>query len=388
MKRDNLPPGRKEELIGKVLENRIDAAGLRELAGAVDEHDLSRIIQRIYDLNEQQVARIAALDAILGKVDAIKNARRNNYFTRQIQKGFRQKAGNIVILAEGDSWFNYPVLLSDVLDWVGMEPDMIVYSLAEGGDWLLNMLSARKYVEQLSVIQPDVFLISAGGNDLVGRSRLAAMIDATGGGTNEYNQNTWAKALIEIRKSKPIVDLDQSRFNNGIRYINKDFHALLMFFYLQYSFMIGGILKSGKFPDIRIITQGYDYAVPNSDKKFGPNPLRWYRPFIRMFLGHGSWLKTPLQLRGIPEKDHADIIYAMIYLFNEMMIDVGNEFCTESDKRVFHIDSRGSVGDSGWSDELHPLPIHFHRTGQTFIDCIRQKPNNGSQVYVVQKLHP
>ena len=55
----------------------------------------------------------------------------------------------MVILAEGDSWFNYPVLLSDVLDWVGMEPDMIVYSVAEGGDWFLNILSARKYVEHL-----------------------------------------------------------------------------------------------------------------------------------------------------------------------------------------------------------------------------------------------
>lgn len=393
MERTPMTPERKDELIKAVLANRITVTDLMELAQSIDEQDLSIIIQRIYDLNQQQVGRIAALDAVLGRVDAIKNARRNADFMSQIKKGFRDGKGNTVILAEGDSWFNYPVLLSDVLDRVGMEPDMIVYSLAEGGDWLLNMLSARKYVEQLSIIQPDVFLISAGGNDLVGRSRLAAMVDPIGSGLAEYEQSSWAQGLINLRKDpkKAIVPLDEGRFFNGIKYISKDFYALLMFFFLQYYFMIGGIVKGGKFPKMRIITQGYDYAIPNRDKRFGINPFRWYRPFIRMFLGHGGWLKTPLQLRGIQnEQDQADIIYAMIYLFNEMMIDIGNNFCGDEKvgNRVFHIDSRGSVGPNGWSDELHPLPAHFSRTGKTFVDCIRNRPSPHGQVYVVKDLNP
>lgn len=163
--------------------------------------------------------------------------RRNKYFTSQIKKGFRGKKGNIVILAGGDSWFNYPVLLSDVLDWVGMEPDIIVFSLAEGGDWLLNMLSARKYVEKLSIMQLDVFLISAGGNDLVGRSRLAAMV-TTVNSTSEFDNNLWVKNLIDKAKKKPVVDFDEERFKKGIQWISKDFYALLMFFHLQYYFMI------------------------------------------------------------------------------------------------------------------------------------------------------
>jgi hypothetical protein len=392
MDRITLAPGEKDELIKALLANTITPDQLDQLRQAVDEHDLSKIIQRIYDLNHQQVARIAALDNVLGKIDAIKNSRRNTYFTDQIKKGFRGKPGNIVVLAEGDSWFNYPVLLSDVLDWVSMEPDIIVYSLAEGGDWLLNMLSARKYVEQLSVIQPDVFLISAGGNDLVGRNRLAAMV-STDDATAEYEANDWAKGLIEKAKNrvKPIAIYEKDRFENGIKYIAKDFYALLMFFHLQYYFMISGILLGGKFPDIRIMTQGYDYAIPNRDKKFGLNPLRWYRPFIRMFLGHGGWLKTPLQLRGIQnEKNQADIVYAMIYLFNEMMIFTGDLFCQMPDmgERVFHIDSRGSIGADGWSDELHPLPKHFKNTGRTFVDCIRKRPSDHAQVYVVKDLNP
>ena len=58
-----------------------------------------------------------------------------------------------------------------------MENNFAVWSLASGGDWLLNMLSARQYVEELSVLHPDVFLISGGGNDLVGSSRLAAVVE-------------------------------------------------------------------------------------------------------------------------------------------------------------------------------------------------------------------
>lgn len=380
----------KPALIKALLDNTISRDGLRQLRERVDEQDLSHIIQRIYDLNQLQVDNIAALDRILSKVDALKNARRNHYFTREIKKGFRGKKGNMVILAEGDSWFNYPILLSDVLDWVSMEPDMIVHSLAEGGDWLLNMLSGRKYVELLSVIQPDVFLISAGGNDLVGRNRLAAMVTDKGA-SQEFNKNEWAKALIDKAVTKPIVEFDQQRFNSGIRWIGRDFYALLMFFHLQYYFMIKGILKSGKFPNIRIITQGYDYAIPDRSKRFGLNPLRWYRPFIRLFLGHGGWLKTPLQLRGIHDQQvQADIVYAMIFLFNEMMIFTGDLFCQMPDigDRVFHIDARGAVGADGWSDELHPLPVHFKNVGRTFVDCIRGRKSPHGQVFVVKDLNP
>lgn len=386
----------KDELIKRLLANEISHAQLIRLQGDINELDLSHIIQRIYDLNRTQVNKIAALDRMLGKIDAIKNSHRNSRFLSKISSDFREKdKGRKVILAEGDSWFNYPVILTDVLDRINMEPDMIIYSLANGGDWLLNMLGARKYVEQLSVIHPDVFLISGGGNDLVGRSRLAAMV-IPGAGSLEQGKSEWAQTLIQKATDHPIVPFDEDRFKKGTAHLSKDFYALLMFFHLQYYFLINGILTAGtgdpangKFPDMKIITQGYDYALPSHDKKWGLNPLRWYRPFIRSLLGHGSWLKTPLQLRGITDpQTQADIIYAMIFLFNEMMIHTGDLFCQLAGKRVFHIDSRGSVGPDGWADELHPLPENFCRTGQTFIDCINNIPSGHGQVYVVNDFYP
>jgi hypothetical protein len=386
----------KGDLIKKLLENCLDIEGLEQLRPCVNEKDLAHIIQRIYDLNNEQVLKVAALDSIMSWVDGVKNSQRNSRYFDKIQKNFRN-GSNKVILAEGDSWFNYPIILSDVIDWIAMEDNLAVYSLASGGDWLLNMLNGRKYVERMSVVNPDIFLISAGGNDLVGRNRVAAIVNPKGN-SEELAKSGLAKSLMLKVAKQPIIPLDKNKFEMGAKYLSKDFYALLTFFHLQYYFLMNGIITSGtgdaskgKFPGIRIITQGYDYALPSERKDWGFNPLHWFKPVVRNFLGHGHWLKIPLQMRGIIKPDiQENVIYTMIYLFNEMMIKTGDIFCQmpKVGNKVFHIDSRGSVGRKGWTDELHPLPEHFKNTGQTFIDCINGKPSPHGQVYVVKDLHP
>jgi hypothetical protein len=380
----------KDRLVGNLLKNEISADQLNALGKLVTSEDLSDIIQHIYDLNEKNILELSALDGILRKLDDLKNKGRNRRFMHKIKREFRNNTDTRkkVILAEGDSWFNYPIILTDVIDRIAMEKDFAVYSLASGGDWLLNMLTAQRYVEELSVLHPDVFLISGGGNDLVGCSRLAAIVQTVDSG--EFAKNAWAVNLI-THADKEHVPLDQVRFQEGIAYLSRDFFALLMFFHLQYSFLINGILKNAqhpgdKFYPIQIITQGYDYAIPSYHKNLGPNPLLWYVPFVRAFLGHGSWLKTPLLTRGIREEStQRNILYAMIYLFNEMMIWTGAQFNRLYPNSVFHIDSRGSVGDDGWTDELHPRATHFLTTGGVFVNCIKDgvKSATYGHVYVV-----
>jgi hypothetical protein len=395
MSNDKRATPSRQTYIDALLANRISIADLQLLTDHINEHDLSQIITKIYDLNKRQVDDLAALDKAMALVNNLKNSFRTKRFKNKINsKYFWQAKDHKVVLAEGDSWFNYPIILSDVIDWIGMEDNLAVYSIASGGDWLLNMLEGRKYVEELSVMHPDVFLISGGGNDLVGNSRVGAIVDPSGLSA-EFDHNHWAQQLVNLRLQKPIVELNKERFSNGLRFLSKDFYALLMFFHLQYYFLINGILtggtgdaEKGKFPGIMIITQGYDYALPSNKKGYSINPERWYRPFIRNFLGHGSWLKTPLQMRGITvEEDQRDIVYAMIYLFNEMMIYTGDLFCKMPGigNKVFHIDSRGAMGEEGWTDELHPLPENFKRIGKTFIDCINGKITSvHGQVFVVK----
>ena len=381
----------KYELIDRLLANTILPHELKELREQVDGEDLSYIIQKIYDLNEVHIFRLSAVEGALKKMNRIKNENRNKRFTHTIRKGFRKldDPSKQIILAEGDSWFNSPVILSDIIDRKGKDKDLAIFSIASGGDWLLNMLSGREYIEELSILHPNWFLISAGGNDLVGSRRLATILKPEGGSV-EYARNGWAQQLI-ANAEKTHVSLEQLQFTQGLEYLSKDFFALLMFFHLQFYFIFNGVIcgasKKSKFPGMKIITQGYDYPIPSFKKGFGFLPGRWYIPFIRTFLGHGIWLKEPMQVRGITKDQvQQNILYAMIYLFNEMMIEMGTLFNTDGEARVFHIDSRGSVGRTGWADELHPGPYNFFKTGKVFVDCIKQqRPPTYKHVFVVAK---
>ena len=383
---------RRSNLIDCLLSNRISINQLEDLREGITPEELSIIIQRIYDLNEKFILDLSTVDGMLRRFNLVKNSNRNYDFSKKIRRGFRDldNKKRKIILAEGDSWFNYPIILTDIIDRIRMEPNFALYSLAAGGDWFLNMLTGREYVEELSILHPDVFLISGGGNDLVGSKRLAAIVDPMGG-SREYDESEWAKRLI-ADADKNYTPLDMEKFRAGYQYLSKDFFALLMFFHLQYYSLIDGILgkpdKPGKFSNMKIITQGYDYARPSHGKAFGPKLLNWYIPFVRLFLGHGSWLKEPLQLRGIPEDNnlHEKIVYSMIYLFNEMMIDIGRVFRERNQANVFHIDSRGSVGVSGWVDELHVKPKHAMKIGEVFIKCINESAvPTYNNVYVVSK---
>ena len=125
----------------------------------------------IYDLNESTILQLASLEKMLVRMNTIKNAQRNQRFSGKFVASSDSRAPQTPGgTGEGDSWFNYPIILTDIIDRIGMDPDLAVYSIASGGDWLLNMLHAREYVEELSVSHPDWFLISGGGNDLVGHA--------------------------------------------------------------------------------------------------------------------------------------------------------------------------------------------------------------------------
>ena len=226
---------KKCDLIEKLLANEILYSELIWLRKRVNADDLSLIIQKIYDLNETYIHKLATVEKMIEKMNQLKNAQRNQLFFKKIRKGFRDlnNKNHITVLAEGDSWFNYPIILTDIIDRINMEKDLAVYSIASGGDWLLNMLDGRQYVEELSIIHPDWFLISGGGNDLVGSRRLATILQPDGKSV-EFEKSEWAQHLID-RAEKTAVPLKDDFFD-GLAFLSKDFYALLMFFHLQYYF--------------------------------------------------------------------------------------------------------------------------------------------------------
>jgi len=372
---------KKESLIDKLVINRISYSELNELMTLVEPDDLKEIVLRVFDNDEQDMLKKSAVEGILKSLNGFKNSQRNEKYFNKIKKSSDEHK-YIKIIAEGDSWFNYPVVLTDIIDWISMEEDLAVLSLASGGDWLLNILASRDYVDGLSVHRPDFFLMSGGGNDVAGMFRLALMVEKEKSDKSEFEESEWAKKIIKNAQYQPIDE----KWNNAISYLSKDFFALLMLFRLQYFCLFNDILCKGvkKYKNLKIITQGYDFLIPSYDKGYGFKLQNWYVPILRL-IGHGEWLKTPLKIKKIHDEQlQKDIVYVFIFLFNEMMIELEEYFIDnllDGEKKIFHIDSRGLVNQNEWVDEIHPLPDKFKIIAQTYIDCINYKKPDYKNVY-------
>jgi len=87
------------------------------------------------------------------------------------------------------------------------------------------------------LIEPDVFLISGGGNDLCGSYRLSFMI------------NNMVKA-----------DCPDEEYLKAC--ISDAFYGFMWTLKTQYWLPLTGLQKSDKLKDLKVITQGYDYIIP------------------------------------------------------------------------------------------------------------------------------
>jgi len=117
---------------------------------------------------------------------------------------------------ENLKWFQFPRVylnidpVKDIVDWLIEDTKYAVKSLAAGSDWLSNIFYTGEYVEELPKISPDVFLISGGGNDLVGNNRLSIMV------INPFMEKVRTKRSDEVFKElieKRALDKDIDRKN-------------------------------------------------------------------------------------------------------------------------------------------------------------------------------
>lgn len=306
---------------------------LRTLLDSNLEHsDIENLLLRILDMN--QIAP-SSDKGILAWLNRWSIRKRNHRFFKKI----RQRKTNEqykVILAEGDSWLEYPFFVKDIIDHLSKRKDYAIYSLAEGGDWLVNMLRNGKYIEQMNILKPDVLLLSGGGNDLLANNRLAAFVD-TQLKIPEFNLPQWVYQVLE---SKVYVG---ERMKRGLRFLNKDFYALLWCLEVQYRYIIENINK--KYPSTKIIVHGYDYPIPSLKKS---NHL--LSRIVGLVLPNGRWLYQPLQLAGITEQvDKEAVLYTLLFLFNELLENIAKDYTN-----VEYVDCRLTVPQDGWFDELHP----------------------------------
>jgi len=249
-----------------------------------------------------------AARGILGLMNKRSRRRRQKRFKRKLEAGFEGK----IMVSEGDSWFQYPLFLTDVIDHLSAREDYAIYSLGYAGDWLSNILEEQEYLQPIDQYAPEVFLISGGGNDLVGKQRLEQIL-------KPYGAN------------RSVEDYFGDEFNAAMDQLAHLYHHLFSQLHTR-------------FPQMNIIGHGYDYILPDNDK----------------------WLGAPMRNLGIEDHElQIQLARHLIDQFNEMKLRVAAEF-----DFVHHVDCRGIVND--WFDEIHPNSSNFAKVSRKFEQLIDQ----------------
>jgi hypothetical protein len=252
-------------------------------------------------------------DIAINWANTISRAERRIKYDIKVRSGFE----GLRIVSEGDSWFQYPLLLTDIIDSLIEDEDKAVLSLDAAGDTVSSMVAAAEYTAALDVARPHAFLLSAGGNDLLGEGAFEAVL-------KRYTPG-----------AKPEDLLDATRFRARLDAIMADYRAILS-------------SVSGQRPSIVMLSHGYDVTHPKQG---------------------GKWLGKPLEKMGIPLKIGREIVKLIVDGFNDTLARLAQEF-----SNYHHVDLRGVVdsGIAGWYDELHPKNPGYERAAEAFRNRLRQ----------------
>ena len=333
--------------------------------------NLRSLVRRIFDINERTLlSQSDATVGLMGELTLASHEKRLNRYNRRIKDPTfdRRKKEHLVIVAEGDSWFQFPRFVRDIIDWLAIRnPHYAIYSIAYGGDWMTNMIYDGKYVEELSIHRPDVFLLSGGGNDLVGSNRIAIMAD----NENHLRENYRPKytQIEEILDIDGVKKSDKMEIRAAQQYVTTEFYSFLLVLELQYRKVISSI--NNKYPNMLILTQGYAFARPSYSRSFDFRyPLKF---IINMALDNGKWLARPLRIKGIYDKPlQRAIIKVLIFELNLMLTGLAKRY-----KNLYHVNALEVPQKPGdWFDELHLKSHKFKEVAMIYEELIEKYAKN------------
>lgn len=245
--------------------------------------------------------------AALASLNAIARWRRQRRYRH------RAKSKDVRIVSEGDSWFQFPFLLDDVIDQLWNS--FAIFSVGAAGDLLTDMIRQNEVASAVVAEQPQIILLSAGGNDLLGGGRLVEHIEP-------------------FQPTRPVGD-----------YVGERFLAFRDTKIRQFRSVIVGALNAGSAS--HVVTHSYGYAIPNA----------------------GRWLGDPLNGFGItdPEAQRA-LVRLLVDSFHEGLEALQADPALHG--RITVVDARDAVPDNGWWDELHPNNSGFREVAKRFRQAI------------------
>lgn len=235
----------------------------------------------------------------------------------------RPKAGDTRALAaaplrlcgEGDSWINllnpisgFPKTFFDVLG-----ATFATVNIAFPGDTLDDVLATRQYVQKLSSGQFRVFILSGGGNDILGGGGLANLLKGKSEGHGSTDPADYVKA--------PQLKAALKKLRTGYRVAAKE-------------------AKTAE-ESVVMLIHGYDYVIPRRN---------------------GKWLGKPLKAAGFTHDEPlaGKITGFLVDSFNELLRAVAGEF-----PHVRYVNVRKTV-QTLWHDELHPTTAGAKKVAKLF----------------------
>jgi hypothetical protein len=238
------------------------------------------------------------------------------------------------LIAEGDSWFDYPG--NDVLDWLH-QFGYDVESVARAGDRAEMMAFGRgqldKFaaaIEKVIAVQhkPKAILLSGGGNDIAG-AEFGFLINHAGSPRQGLNDSV-ITGVIDERLQDAYVHI--------IRKVTLLCEQMLN-------------------ESVKIVLHGYGHPIPDGDGVlggFGPLPGPWLRPgFIEK--GFGNLAENTATMKKLMDR------------FNLMLQRVAAMFT-----HVKYVDLRPLLPaqKKHWANELHPKPPGFKAAAEAIAAVI------------------
>jgi N-acetylmuramoyl-L-alanine amidase len=267
--------------------------------------------------------------------------RRQNAFRRAISAGDRRP----VLVAEGDSWFQFPVFIDETVDQLGS--NYLVSCVSAAGDTARNMIFGsygprrREYMRELdrNADRVQAFLLSAAGNDIIGED------DEAGDGTPV------------LRK---ILTNPGNGSTDAADYIRKDeLDTRIDFLHHAYRSVCASVRHDPRFEKLPILLHGYDVPFPHpwtgSDRR---NP-RW--------AAKDRWLGSAFSFAGIEGPIRREILEMLIGRLYDMLQAVAQEY-----PHVHVVDCRGALPDvTDWADEIHATSQGYAKVALRFRDTLR-----------------
>jgi hypothetical protein len=234
-------------------------------------------------------------------------------------------------VAEGDSWFDYPVPFfgGGLVPRLERRLGVPILNLAEAGDevrFMLGVDQRRRLANTLRDGCPaggpwDVLLFSGGGNDIVSNPLALWLRD-------------WRAGAL------PAAQIDQPRFDAALALVRAGYEDLI-------------VLRDSVSPNTHLVFHAYDYAIPDG----------------RGICHLGPWLKPAFDLRGFPTlADSTPVVREMLRQFAAMLKSLPASGVTV-------IDGQGTLspGKASWHNELHPSKAGFERFADLFQAALRAR---------------